>query len=438
MGDIATDTRTLTPGAVFVALRGERFDGHDFLGVAVAAGAGAVVVSDPGRAAGLGRPVFVVTDTTRALGALGSYRRRAWGRPVVAVTGSNGKTGTKELLRAALGAAFDVHATSGNLNNEVGVPLTLLAIPDEADVAVVEIGTNHPGEVGRLRDIVLPDVCVVTSIGEEHLEGFGDIEGVLREEVSVCRDVALAVVPSAQPEVGGAARALARRVIEAGLDPGSDFAAENWGLDAGGRVWLSLAGVPQRCELPLLGAHNARNAMLALAVADAMGVEKGAAMRGISGMSPLSMRGEWTELGTLTVINDAYNANPASMREALTLIDALVTDRPRVVLLGSMLELGTTSDALHLEIARRAVASRAAVVGGCGAFAPALTLVAPVGERVVVGATPEELWERVAARIAPDAVVLLKGSRGMRLERLLGRLAALGGAVTPEGVHAAH
>src|SRR3954464_11283119 len=170
-GRVSTDTRTIEQGDLFVALAGERFDAHDFLKDAVAKGATGVVVSRADAAAGLGVPVYEVRDTLVALGALGTHRRRVLNKPVVAVVGTNGKTSTKELIKAALGSMLEVHATTGNLNNLIGVPLTLLAMPDSADVAVVEMGTNMPGEVPRLRAIVEPNVTVVTSIAEEHLEG---------------------------------------------------------------------------------------------------------------------------------------------------------------------------------------------------------------------------------------------------------------------------
>ncbi|MEP7344815.1 MAG: UDP-N-acetylmuramoyl-tripeptide--D-alanyl-D-alanine ligase, partial [Gemmatimonadaceae bacterium] len=264
LGRVSTDTRGLQAGDVFVALRGERFDAHDFLAAAVTGGASSLIVEDPTLVAASGVPIFVVADTLRALASLGQFRRRAWGRPIVAIAGSNGKSSTKELVRASLGAIFEVHATTGNLNNFVGVPLTLLGIPDHADVAVVEIGTNHPGEVEALRALVQPEVAVVTSIGEEHLEGLVDLTGVLREECAVYRDVALAIAPAEQPEVGNAARALAKRTLEAGLSAG-DIRPDDWGLGRDGRVWLQLGAL--RETLPLRGAHNARNAMLALTVA---------------------------------------------------------------------------------------------------------------------------------------------------------------------------
>ena len=243
---ISTDTRAIEPGACFVALRGESFDAHDYLREAVAKGATALVVRDASRAAGLGVAVYEVRDTLEALGALGRHRRRNWTGTVIGVVGTNGKTSTKELLRAALGAARTVHATVGNYNNLVGVPLTLFALPLEADVAVIEMGTNQPGEVAALRQIVEPDIVVVTSIAEEHLEGLGDLAGVLREEVSACDGVSLAITPASQPEVADAARPLARRTVSAGLDAG-DVHPARWGVEPDGQGCVS-ASV---CVLPI-------------------------------------------------------------------------------------------------------------------------------------------------------------------------------------------
>src|SRR4051812_47457552 len=258
---ISTDTRNVGQGSCFVALKGENFDAHNFLADAVKNGAIALVVNDARRAAGLGVPVYEVGDTLAALGLLARYRRGVWGRPVVGVVGTNGKTSTKELLKAALGGAFHVHATTGNYNNLVGVPLTLFALPDDADIAVIEMGTNHPGEVEALRVIVEPDIVVVTSIAEEHLEGLGDLAGVLREEASACKGVGLAVTPAAQPEVAEAARPLAKRTISAGLDSG-DIHPTAWGVEPDGQGWVEFEGT--RVTIPLRGVHNSRNAMLAI------------------------------------------------------------------------------------------------------------------------------------------------------------------------------
>ncbi|MBK8249033.1 MAG: UDP-N-acetylmuramoyl-tripeptide--D-alanyl-D-alanine ligase [Gemmatimonadetes bacterium] len=429
---VSTDTRSLGAGDLFVALVGERFDGHAFVDQAVEAGAAALVVSDPRAAAGAGVPVFVVEDTTAALGALGRWWRRTWGGRVVAVAGSNGKTSTKGMLAAVLGQQLRVHATVGNLNNQVGVPLTLLSIPPEADLAVVEVGTNHPGEVAALRDLVEPDVAVITSIGEEHLEGFGSLAGVLQEEVSIALGVPTVVVPAAQPEVGEAARRFGGAVIEAGVEGGT-VRPEAWGVDGDGHGWLQVG--EHRATLTLVGAHNVRNACLAVAVARVCGVDDAHIAGGLAATPAAAMRSVVERLGTLRIYNDAYNANPASAREALASMDAMEGTMPRVVVLGSMLELGAESDGLHDAIARRALASRADVIAAVGAFADAFARVAPADPRVVAAPDVAAVWPTLRPRVAPDSLVLLKGSRGTRLERLLPELAVVGGASAPVQSH---
>lgn len=423
VGRVWTDTRTVQAGDLFVALRGERFDAHDFVADAVAKGATGLVVSRAGVGAGLGVPVYLVSDTLVALGALARYRRRAWGggrdRTVVGVVGTNGKTSTKELTKAALGAALEVHATTGNLNNLIGVPLTLLALPDEAEVAVVEMGTNQPGEVARLRDIAEPDIVVVTSIAEEHLEGLGDLAGVMREELAAADGASLVIAPAAQPEVADEARRRARCVVAAGLDSG-DFRAERWSVGDDGRSAITVAGV--EVAVPLRGVHNARNAMLALAVARECGVALDDAARGVAAMPAPPMRSNWERIGRATLINDAYNSNPGSARAALELLAHTGRGRQRVAVLGSMLELGPHGARLHDELARAALDDGIDVVAGVGEFAAALARVAPGSERVVGAADPEALWPLLASRLSPDAVILLKGSRGVRLERLVPKI----------------
>jgi UDP-N-acetylmuramoyl-tripeptide--D-alanyl-D-alanine ligase len=416
-----TDTRTIGQGDLFVALVGERFDAHEFLRQAVASGAAGVVVSRIDSARDLGVPVFTVDDTLIALGALGRYRRRAWGKPVVGVVGTNGKTSTKELLKAALGAGLETHATHGNLNNLIGVPLTLLVIPDTADVAVIEMGTNQPGEVARLRAIVEPDITVVTSIAEEHLEGLGDLAGVMREELAACDGVATAIVPAAQPEVVAEARKRAGSVIAAGLDEG-DVHAERWDLGADGRGRLEIGGLP--IEVPLRGVHNLRNTMLALAAARGLGVSWEQAARGIQAMPVPPMRSNVEAIGRVTLVNDAYNSNPGSARAALELLQHAGRGRQRVAILGTMLELGPSGPSLHEALAREALASPIEIVAGLGEFAAALERASngSMNERLVTGSDVDSLWSRLVSRLEPDAVILLKASRGVRLEQLVPKI----------------
>ena len=413
-----TDTRTIAPGDLFVALKGERFDAHDFVRDAIAKGARAIVVSRADVGAGTGVPVFEVDDTLVALGLLGRTRRRAWGqgRRLVGVVGTNGKTSTKEITKAALGASLAVHATTGNLNNLIGVPLTLLALPDGADVAVVEMGTNQPGEVARLRAIAEPDLVIVTSIAEEHLEGLGDLAGVMREEMAAADGTPVVVVPASQPDVVAEAKKRAMRIVAAGLDDG-DVRAEHWEVNEDGSGWLVLDGVEVR--VPLRGVHNLRNAMLALAVSRELGVSANDAARGIAAMPLPSMRSNVERVGRAVVINDAYNSNPGSARAALELLEHAGKGRQRVAILATMLELGPQGPRLHDEIIRQALASPIELVVGIGEMAAAVKRVAPNEARAVTSPDVESLWNRLASHLVPDAVILLKGSRGMRLERLV-------------------
>ena len=411
LAGVSTDTRALPHGALFVALRGERFDAHDLLVAARDAGAAAVVVERAECVVGLGIPALVVRDTRAALGRLARGWRRAWGGTVVAVGGSNGKTSTKDMLRAALGSRLEVHATAANENNLVGV-----AVPPQAHVAIVEVGTNAPGEIAALRAIVEPDVAVITSIGEEHLEGLGDLAGVLREEAALLDGTPLAVLPAEEPGLHQKADAAGTRVVTAGLQEG-DLVASSWSLDGEGRVVLERAGA--RATLPLRGAHQAANAMLVLAVARALGVPEADALTALERMPVPHMRGEWSSLGTLTLINDAYNANPPSTRAALALLRGVGNGRQRVAVLGTMRELGAASEALHDAVAREALGDGIDLVVAVGEFADAMQRVAPDDPRVLRAADPEEAWARLEPRLASDAVLLLKGSRGVRLERLL-------------------
>ncbi len=415
---ITTDSRNVSPGQLFVALVGEKFDGHDFVQSCVDKGAIAVVVSKK-LAADPGVPVFEVPDTLIALGELASVWRRAWGGPIVMVAGSNGKTTTKDIIRAALGRTMSVHATTGNLNNRIGVPLTLLAIPAESEIAVVEAGTNIPGEVAILRALIDPDISVVTSIGEEHLEGLGDLEGVLREEASAFDGVRIAIAPSAQPEIAAAAIDRAREVITAGLDDG-DVKPDSWSVSVEGEGTITLGPVTMRP--PLRGIHNLRNTMLAIAVARVCGVSDEAAALGIESMPLPRMRTAWEKIGKATLINDAYNANPGSTRAAIELLKSIGGERQRVLVLGTMRELGDASDRCHDDIARLALESGADLIGGVGEYVKSFARVAGTDARVVASDTVAELWPKLEPRMKPDAVILLKASRGVQLEQLVPHL----------------
>jgi len=436
-GSISTDSRSIEPGALFVALIGERFDAHDYLAQVAEKGARAAVVSRIPENAPRSLAYYVVDDTLIALGRLGRYRRRALNARVLAVTGSNGKTTTKEMLRAVLGTKYRVHATVGNLNNRIGTPLTLLAAPDDAEVLVVELGTSLPGEIAQLGEIVEPDAAVVTAISEEHLEGLGDLNGVLEEEISIfqsIRDGGFAVVADEPPQLPETARARFAHVHAAGWSERADVSlrATNVTLDEHGNVDFVWNG--RAVHVPLRGRHNARNALIALAVATEWGVDADQAVAALRELKPAKMRGEVHEYGAITVIADCYNSNPASLSSAVDLLASLPQKRHKVAVVGSMLELGSGSAALHERAAHEIADSSIDLIVATGEFVPAFAaLREALGERLISVSDPLEAWALLEPRLAGDDVVLLKGSRGVALERLLPRLEEYGSAPPPRG-----
>ena len=414
---ISTDTRSLKEHELLVALKGERYDAHDFLSDARLAGVGAVVVRrDTPRWPGF--DWFEVDDTLVALGRLARHRREAFRGPVVAITGTTGKTSTKELAAAALGARFRVHKSERNLNNLVGVPLTVLAAPLEAEIAVIECGASVPGEIARLREIARPDVAVVTTVAEGHLEGFGSLDRLFDEKVALLAGAATAIVGTAPPRLADAARRTAKRVVTAGLEPRGEWTADDVTLLPDGRPRFTVHGVT--VELPLRGRHMVANALVALAIADCVGVPLADAARAMGQARLPAGRSEVLELGGMTVVNDCYNANPASFAAALDLLAAVRAGRRAVVVAGTMRELGAASRQLHDAVAERIVAARPDVVAAVGDFgAPFEALKGKPKFRLVTGATPEAVAPRLAALLKPGDVVLLKASRGVQLERLI-------------------
>lgn len=425
---VSTDTRTLERDALFVALVGERFDGHEFVGEAVAKGATGLVVRK-GSEAGQVRQVreadrtvvFEVDDTLEALGRLARERRREIDGPVVAVTGTNGKTATKEMLAAVMSTGWRTHATRENLNNMVGVPHTILGAPDDAEALVVEAGASVPGEIAALRRMIEPMLSVVTNVAPGHLEGFGSLDQVLVEKTALLDGVPAAVVGTTPPALAERARAMVPRLLTAGTAPEADVRPERWSLDGEGRAELVFGGVQVR--LPLVGGHQVENATIALACGQALGLDPARTVPALGSVTLPPGRMELRRAGQRTVLHDAYNANPESLAAALETARTLAGGRPLVVLLGTMLELGAESDRLHAEMADRVVALEPALVGAVGAFVPAFERYrARLGDRLLTAVDPATLGERVAPRLERRAFVLVKGSRGVRMERLLPHL----------------
>lgn len=434
---VSTDTRALKGGELFVALRGERHDAHAFLRQAHEAGATGAVVDHVPDDAPEGMHCYVVPDTLAGLALLGRARRHVVGARLCAVAGSNGKTTTKDLLRAALSPKYRVHATTGNLNNLIGAPLTLLATPDDADVIVAEIGTNVPGEVARLAAIVEPDAAVITGISAEHLEGLGDLDGVLREETSVLPWVparGVVVVADDPAMLAERARSMHDNVQVAGLTDIADgeLRGSDVRLDEEGRVSFTWAG--RRVQLELRGRHNARNALVALGIARAWGVPDDDAIAALQELPPPKMRVEFHHIGSAVVIADCYNANPASVHAAVDLLVSMPKRGGRVAVLGSMLELGPRSEEIHREVADEVASLELDLIVATGDFAVAF---GPhrdaLGSRLVVAEDAPQAWEALSRRLSGDELVLLKGSRGVALERLLPRFEEKWGSLHPHG-----
>jgi UDP-N-acetylmuramoyl-tripeptide--D-alanyl-D-alanine ligase len=434
---VNTDSRTIESGSLFVALKGDRFDAHNFLADVAGKGATGAVVSRIPDDAPAHLVYYEVPDTLKALGQLALYRRRKLGAKLCAVTGSNGKTTTKEILKAVLGARYRVHATTGNLNNLIGTPLTLLAAPDDTEVIVAELGTNSPGEIEQLARIVEADAAVVTAISEEHLEGLGDLRGVLEEETALLLFLpknGVAVVADEPPELAEAARAKAPRVQVAGWSERADaeLRTNRVDLDENGHVRFDWRG--QEVSLPLRGRHNARNALVALGVALHWQVDPAEAIAMLSTLKPAKMRGELQEMGAARVIVDCYNSNPASLSSAIDLLSSMPHAGKRIAVVGSMLELGPLSGEIHERAAQEILGSKADIILATGAFAGAFERMSqPVSDRVIVEEDPITAYEQLRARLRGDELILLKGSRGVALERLLPLLAEDLGVSHPHG-----
>ncbi len=419
--EVSTDTRTLQPGALFVALKGERFDGHDHLRAAAAAGSAAAVVRC-GSAPVPGLALLEVEDTLRAYGALAHARREAITGPVIGVTGTNGKTSTKEMLAAALRTRWRTHATRANLNNLVGVPATILEAPADTEALVIEAGANVPGEIGRYREIIDPSATVITNVASGHLEGFGSLAGVLAEKLSLLRDAPLAVVGTNPAALAEGARRLARRVVTAGLDA-ADRIPHRVSVDDLGRATVEVDR--HRFSLPYPGRHLAENAMLAWAMAQELELDPRAVADALTRFTLPGGRTELRQEGRLTVLNDSYNANPQSFQAAIETARDLRRGRRLIFVAGTMRELGADAERLHGEVARSLVELGPDLLAAVGEFVPALEpWRAKLGERLVSAPDALSVGPLVAERLRGDEVVVLKASRGVALERILPQLLA--------------
>ncbi len=432
LNGVSTDTRGVAAGQLFIALRGERFDAHDFLAPAVASGAAALLVADEDKLPA-GVPAVVVADTRLALGALAAAWRAAFSLPVIAVTGSNGKTTTKEMVAAILKAAFGdaVLATRGNLNNDIGLPLTLLGLNAAHRAAVIEMGMNHPGEIGYLAPIGAPTVALVTNAQRAHLEGMGDMDEVAREKGSIFAGLpagGIAVV-NADDHYADFWRDIAKRhsVRSFGIDHAADVqgVVHQHGLETQLELQAPEGQAALRLSIP--GRHNARNAVAAAAACLAAGLPMVAVQAGLESFSGVKGRLQRRAgKNGADILDDTYNANPDSVRAGIDVLASTIGRK--LLVLGDMGEIGEASGQYHDEIggyAKSQGIDRLFALGDAAQQA-----VRNFGEGARHYCNVDKLIAAVDKELGPDTTVLVKGSRFMKMERVADALAA-----TPEEKH---
>jgi UDP-N-acetylmuramoyl-tripeptide--D-alanyl-D-alanine ligase len=435
---VSIDSRTLAVGDVFFAIRGHRLDGHGFLADAAGRGAACLVVHTlpddaPGHV-----PLILVDDTTKALGRLAAWHRAKFSIPVVAVTGSNGKTTTKELIAGVLGVRWRTHRPLASFNNQWGLPLTLLNLEPDHEALVVEIGANQPGEIAALAAIAKPTVAVVTMVASVHTEYFGSIEGVREEKAALVRAVASdghAVLNADDPRVASMAAVTSATVITYGHSAGAlvrssgDVVEDERGL----RFTLEARGQRAPVTLAFSGRHNVANALAAAGVGVALGFPLDQIARGLGEARPVTGRCIWRTAGDVRILDDTYNANPVSVRAALETVLAHRGRGRLFIVLGDMLELGAIAEDAHRDIGREIAASGADEFVGVGQFAElAVAAARHAGlDHTHHTTTFEATVAHLLKRLGPGDVVLVKGSRGMRMERVVDALVARLARITP-------
>ncbi len=414
------DSRTLQPGDLFFALRGER-DGHQFVGQALAAGAVAAVVA---ASSGMRGPkILAVEDPQAALQRLGAEARRRWGKRVVCITGSAGKTTTKEMIAAVLATRYKVCRSEGNLNNHLGLPLSLLRLEDTDDLGVFELAMSHAGEIAELCRWAKPDAGVVTCVAPVHLEFFDSVEGIARAKYELIQALdpatGVAVLNADDPRVSKFS--FAGRTLTFGIENDASFRARD--LRQGHGESFEACGTPFSIHLP--GRHNVLNALAALAVASLFEITPSVAAAALEAFRPAKMRGERLEWNGAVIINDCYNSNPQAALSMLEWLRQAPTEGMRLAVLGEMLELGPAGPDLHRQVGTVAARCAARLVGVRGLAKQLVEGASAAGiakDACRFVETPEEAADLAAAWLRPGDIALFKASRGVRLERAIARL----------------
>jgi UDP-N-acetylmuramoyl-tripeptide--D-alanyl-D-alanine ligase len=418
------DSRTLNAGDLFIAIAGERFDGHEYVQSVLDKGAVGAIVQAGKKVDGDPARLLKVDDTLKALQSLGAAARRLWGKPLLAVTGSAGKTTTKEILAHILAERFRVMKSSGNLNNHIGMPLQLLKLETEHDIAVVEMGMNHAGEIRELGKLAHHDLAVVTMVAPVHLEFFGSLAEIARAKYEIVETLppgGTAVLNADDEYVSQFGRDFKGKVVTFGIRRAADVTAHKIKLNgAEGSTFDLVAGsVTAPVTFPLVGEHNIYNALGAAAAAMERGIEPSLAAKALSSIQPPDKRGQVLNINGATIINDCYNSNPRALN---AMVDTLATMQAarRILVAGEMLELGPTAEALHRESGKHAAEKKIDFVIGVRGMARAIAEAAcGAGTQAQFVETPEQAGEWLQRNLRPGDAVLLKASRGVKLEKAL-------------------
>jgi UDP-N-acetylmuramoyl-tripeptide--D-alanyl-D-alanine ligase len=419
------DSRTVGAGQLFFAVKGERLDGHDFVGQALEKGAVAAVVRKDQLS---GYPaqihLLAVDDTLVALQSLAASVRKLWGKPLIAVTGSAGKTTTKEAIAHVLSARFRVLKSEGNFNNHFGLPLMLLKLQPEYDVAVIEMGMSHAGEIRALAKIAQPEVGVVTNVAAVHLEFFDSLAGIARAKYELIESLpsnGTAVLNADDEYVSQFGRGFKGKVLLYGTHATASVRAEN--IDPKGAQGTEfdvvIGDTRERATLPLVGEHNILNALAAVAVGVERGLRLVEAVAALASLTPADKRGQVLQVGNIMVINDCYNSNPKALEAMVDALTAMPAKR-RVVVAGEMLELGPAGEEMHRRAGEHIAQRKIDVlIGVRGLARPLADAARQAGVQAIFVESPEEAGEWLARETREGDVVLLKASRGVKLEKAL-------------------
>lgn len=431
--DIVTDTRKIVPGALFVALKGERFNGEDFAAQAVEQGAAGVLVGSQYRQQGEFGATLIraAGDTQLAYQQLAAFWRRKFDIPVIAITGSNGKTTTKDMTAAVLSARFPVLKTQGNFNNEIGLPYTLLQLNDMHRAAVVEIGMRGLGQIAALAPFAAPEIGIVTNVGETHIELLGSIENIAKAKGELVEAIpagGTVILNNDNPYTAAMKDKAAEgvRVVTFGIDNDADIKAAALISHAGKTFFqcrIGREGEQKQLSIPMLGRHNVSNALAAVAAGYVLGLTAEQIAEGLESLEMTGMRFEYRRVGDYNIINDAYNASPMSMEASLATLKEIAADKGKrsIAVLGDMLELGHVAVPAHQKVGQQAAAA-----GVCG-----LITLGEMGREIAKGArdagleavysfdTHKEAAAKLRELLQPEDTILFKGSRGMKMETII-------------------